>query len=237
MKLQEVYNERSRTLTDGIFLWFRALYYEYFIIPTISNFFEENNINQNNFDIVLERWSWRWNKLEKIRNNLVWQNTKLYWVEPSEWMRERSKKRFKWNWNTKLIDWFAEELHFEDWTVDMIYDIQMQHHHPLQKREEMISEAYRVLKRWWILYILDTYKPSSDGSFGKVKNAVFDILMWKYSKKFWKGQYYNDEICWVLELLDKNWFEIDKKYSRWFKAILWCFYWHDMIDQIIAIKK
>ena len=238
-ELQATYDTRSEKKLNNFILWIRWEYYKYVIVPVIKNFIKQTSSDWWSvlYWKILERWSGQWHKMLKTIEWLLWDNFEFIWVEPSAWMREKAEKKFKNNNKVKFVDWFAEELPFEDNSIDFIFDIQMQHHHPEEKKREMIMEANRTLKQWAHIYILDTFIPPNTTIFSSVKQKVFSLLQWAYVKEVWKWEYHNGLLEKTIQILEDEWFEVNQKYSRWFKVFLWHILGFDFINQIIATKK
>ncbi len=237
-ELQITYNERSKSSVNNAILWIRSEYYQYVIVPVIREFIKQTSSDWWSVLCwkVIERWCGQWHKMLKTIEWLLWDKFDFFWIEPSRWMRNIAKRKFIDDKRITIIDWFAEDLPFEDDTIDFIFDIQMQHHHTNEKKQEMISEANRVLKKWGHIYILDTFFPSDKTLFSETKNRVFSLLEWLYVNNIWKSEYNNWTLKEIISILEKEWFEINNRYSKWFKVFLWHILWFDFINQIIATK-
>lgn len=237
-KLQEIYDRRAENTLNNFILWIRWEYYKYFIIPFIREFIKKYSWDWKGFLYwkIVERWSWQWHKMLKTIEWLLGDWFEFFWIEPSKWMREIAEKKFKNDNRVSFIDWFAENLPFKNESIDFIFDIQMQHHHTREKRQEMIKEALRVLKKWWHICILDTFSPFEETLLSWVKKRVFSLLQWLYINKVGKWDYYNGTLEETIDLLEEEWFYINTEYSRWYKVFLWHILWIDFINMIIATK-
>lgn len=237
-ELQEKYDERSRSSVNNFILWIRSEYYKYVIVPVIREFIKQTSSDWWSvlYWKIVERWCGQWHKMLKTVEWLLWDKFDFFWIEPSQWMRRIAEKRFENDERVKIVDWFAENLPFEGWSIDFIFDIQMQHHHTDDKKREMIKEANRVLRDWGHIYILDTFVPPSTSLLSSVKQKIFSLLQWIYIEEVWKWEYHNWTLNETISILEQEWFEINQRYSKWFKVFLWHILWFDFINQIIAIK-
>lgn len=238
-ELQATYDSRSKNRINNFILWVRWEYYKYIIVPVIKEFIKQTSFD--GWDVlywkIVERWSGQWHKMLKTIEWLLWNKFEFVWVEPSAWMRWIAENKFKNDSRVTFIDGFAESLPFENESIDFIFDIQMQHHHPEEKKKKMIIEANRVLKQGGHIYILDTFTPADKTIFAWVKQKIFSILQWIYIDGVWKWEYHNGTLEETIYMLESEWFEVNQKYSKWFKVFLWHILGFDFINQVIATKK
>lgn len=238
-ELQQTYNHRSKNTLNNFILWIRWEYYKYIIVPVIKEFIKQTS--SDGWSVlywkIIERGSGQWHKMAKTVEWLLGDHFEFIGIEPSEWMRQISEVKFKDDSRVSFVDGFAEELPFENDSIDFIFDIQMQHHHPEEKKREMIQEANRVLKEKWHIYILDTFTPIDKTIFSSVKQKVFSLLQWVYINEVWKWEYHNGTLEDTIKLLEEEGFEVNQRYSKWFKVFLWHILGFDFINQIIATKK
>lgn len=238
-ELQATYDKRSKSNINNLILSLRSEYYKYFIVPVIKEFIKQTSDDWGSilYWKIVERGCGQWHKMLKTIEWLLWDKFEFFWIEPSSWMRKIAEEKFKDDKRIRFIDWFAEKLPFTEWSTDFIFDIQMQHHHPIEKKKEMIKEAFRVLKQWGHIYILDTFIPSDTNLFFSVKQKIFSLLQWLYIDNVWKWEYHNWTLEETISILEEVWFEVNYRYSKWFKVFLWHIIWFDFINQIIATKK
>jgi ubiquinone/menaquinone biosynthesis C-methylase UbiE len=175
--------------------------------------------------------------MKKTVESLLGTKFDFYWIEPSAWMRWIAEEKFQWDDRIKFIEWFAQDLPFENNSIDFIFDIQMQHHHTDEIKKEMIEEAYRVLKPWGNIYILDTYVPEWSNLISKIQRKVFAILQSGYVNSVKKWIYHNWFFTDTKTMLSSSWFEVNEDYSQWYKVFLWHILGFDFINQAIATKK
>lgn len=238
-ELQETYNKRSTKKLNNSILWLRWEYYKYVIIPVIKEFIKQTSADRASvlYGKIIERGSGQGHKMLKTVQWLLWNNFDFIGIEPSQGMRNIAETKFKDDNRVSFIDGFAENLPLDDQSIDFIFDIQMQHHHPKEKKKEMITEAHRVLKQNGCIYILDTFIPPGTSLISSIQQKVFDIVQWIYIDKVWKWEYYNGYLQDTMNLLEAEWFEINQQYSRGFKVCLGHILGFDFVNQIIARKK
>lgn len=232
------YDNRANKLLNRAVLRIRAAYYRVFIVPTIQRFIEETSKDGStiiNWKIV-EVGCGAGDKMAQTIDLLLWDSFQFIWIEPSVWMRNIAKERFKNDKKVIITEWSAEDLNIlKNESVDMIFYIQILHH--LRDKITAIQEAYRVLRPGGHIYILDTFTPPSvDTLCWRFNRKVFEIMSEFYANIIKTSEYHNVTIWEMEQILTRAWFKLNTRYSCWFQTIAGRPTWLDFINQIIATK-
>lgn len=125
------------------------------------------------WDNCIELWCWQWHKLKKLIDAFPWVN--FVWLEKSIEMISKAKKKLP---ETRIIKWDITSMEdISNESKDVVLLFQVLHHLPEEERSTAYQEIIRILKKWWYVVVIASFRPESN----QFKQVIWDIIYRFYS--------------------------------------------------------